>query len=202
MRKLGWDYKETLRPVTLQRTAHPVVLHGKEIQSMKKRIKILSLAVVAAGALALTPMVLGAPSGGHMSHMGGHMGGHGMGHGGGFGEGFLLGGLAHIQDELDLTDAQTDQIRTIVTELQEQNAPYREQMHEGMKDAAKVLIANPNDVAGAQAALDAQTVTENAMKSNALQATSKALNVLTPEQRTKLGTLLEQHHERMKSFSR
>jgi hypothetical protein len=54
-------------------------------------------------------------------------------------------------------------------------------------------LANPNDVAVAQTQLDAQNVAEKAMKTNALTAASKALNVLTSGQRTKLAAILAKH---------
>ncbi len=170
---------------------------------MNKRITILTLVVVAIGALAIAPMVLGGP-------MGRRFGGHGMGHGQGagfggghgFAEGFMLGRLAHMKEQLGLSDGQADQLRAIATELHAQNEPYRDQVRGGIHDIAKTLIANPNDLAGAQAKLDAQAAAEKALKTNMLNATSKALNVLTPEQRTKLGEMLEQRSERKKQHGR
>lgn len=109
----------------------------------------------------------------------------------------MLGRLSHVKEELDLTDAQVEQIKAVVEELRTQNEPYRDQVRGGIHDIAKTLIANPNDLAGAQAKLDAQAAAEKALKTNVLNATSKALNVLTPEQRTKLAALVEQHAGRM-----
>jgi len=105
----------------------------------------------------------------------------------------LLAHLGHLKAELNLSDAQVDQIKSIAQEFHQQNAQYREQMHGGMKAVAQALINNPNDVAGAQALLDQQSATEKAMKSNALVAASKALNVLTTDQRAKLGQMLTEH---------
>jgi len=156
-----------------------------------KKATLIVLALVAIGALAIAPMVLGGPLGRRFAN-------HGFGHGNNhdFAEGFALGRLSHLRDQLELSDAQVDQIRAIVTDLREQNAPYHDQLRGGIHDIAKSLIANPNDVAGAQAKLDAQTAAENALKKNVLTATSKALNVLTPEQRTKLGELVDKRAER------
>jgi Spy/CpxP family protein refolding chaperone len=160
---------------------------------MKKRITIISLVVVALGILAVAPMMFGGPMGRRFAGPGGfgqHFGGRG------FAEGFMLGRLSHVKEELDLSDAQVDQIKAIMQELRTQNEPYRDQVRGGIHDIAKTLIANPNDLAGAQAKLDAQAAAEKALKTNVLNATSKALNVLTPEQRTKLAGLLEQHATR------
>jgi protein CpxP len=156
---------------------------------MKKR----SIAIIIAiAALAVAPLVMAAP---------GRMGRHGFGGPGPGGHGFaagfgFLGHLRHAQEELDLSDQQVDQLKAIFTELHEQNAAYRDQMHDGLKAIADTLIANPNDVAAAQALLDAQFATERTMKTNMLNATSKALNVLTSEQRAKLSTLIEEHAQR------
>ena len=117
-------------------------------------------------------------------------------HAGGFGFG-MMGHLAHLKSELDLSDQQVDQIKAIAKDFHQQNAQYREQLHGGFKSVAEILIKNPSDVGAAQAALDQQTAAENALKANAIQAASKALSVLTPDQRTKLGDLMQQHMAHM-----
>lgn len=149
---------------------------------MKKRITILA-AVLAVATLAATFVYAG--PGGHR-RPGGH-GFHALG---------VLGHLDRIQEELDLSDQQTDQIKAIIAEAHEQNAQYREQLHGGLHQVAKTLLANPNDLTGAQAVLDQQLAAERALKSNLLNATSRALNVLTAEQRGKLTQILAEHAER------
>jgi Spy/CpxP family protein refolding chaperone len=151
---------------------------------MKKRLAILGLVLIAAAA------ALYAGPGRHM-----RAGGHGGPGGHGFGAGFMLGHLHEIAGELDLTDAQKTQIHAIFEETRDANEQYRDQMHGGLKDAARVLIDNPNDLAGAQAILDQQTASERALKSNILRGVSKALNVLTPAQRTELAELIAKRHE-------
>jgi Spy/CpxP family protein refolding chaperone len=117
---------------------------------------------------------------------------HRMHHGGPEAFGFgMMGHLGHLKAKLDLTDEQADQIKAIAKNFHEENA----QLHGGLKSVAKALIANPNDLAGAQAILDQQAAAEKAFKANALVAASKALNVLTPEQRTKLGELMAEREE-------
>lgn len=145
---------------------------------MKKRFAIITLIAV----LAAVPIVYA----GH-----GGMRGHG-------GAGFGLFGrhLAHLADDLDLSEQQRDQIKAIYAELHQQNSQYRDDMHGGFKTIAETLLKNPNDLSAAQALLDQQTAAERAMKANMLAATSKALNVLTAEQRAELSERLAKHGER------
>jgi Spy/CpxP family protein refolding chaperone len=144
---------------------------------VKKRLIILTLAFAAVAAV---PFFVYAGPGMH---------GHGMRtHGGGFaghGLGFF-GHLGKLKSELGLSDAQVVQIKAIMKETHEQNSGFRDQLHGTLKDVATTLLTNPNDVAGAQAVLDRQAAAERELKSNLIVAASKALNVLTPEQRTKL----------------
>ena len=152
---------------------------------MKKRI-ILAALVLAVAAIAAAPHLMAGP---------GRYGGH-RGHGAMLGGPGLFGHLRHMKGELALTDAQSEQIRAIFKDAQQQNKQYFEQLHGGLKGVATVLLANPNDLAGAQAVLDQQAAAERIVKTNLLTATSKAVNVLTPEQRTKLAGLMAKHAER------
>ena len=150
---------------------------------MRKRIAITT-ALVALVALTAVPLALARP--------GGHGGGRGLG---------MLGRLVHLQDKLDLSDAQVDQIKAIFTELHKQNDPYREDIRGGLDGVARTLLENPDNVAGAQALLEQRAAAEKAMKANVLSASSKALKVLSADQRAKLGELLErrgEHRERMR----
>jgi Spy/CpxP family protein refolding chaperone len=158
---------------------------------MKKRIAIISSTILVAAALVAAPVVF--------AQMHGRHGGHGFGHAGGMGMLGMLDHFGQVREQLGLTDEQVGKIHTIFGDLREQNEAFHEQMHGTLKDVARTLIANPNDVAAAQAKIEAQTAAENAMKLNALNAASKALNVLTPEQRTKLGALLDEHFQQMES---
>jgi Spy/CpxP family protein refolding chaperone len=131
----------------------------------------------------------------HMRHRGlaeGPGGMHGHGGPGDIGALMMLGHLEHAREALGLSDQQVSDIKSIFKDLHAQNAAYRDQLHGTMLSVAQALLANPNDVAGAQALLDKQEAAEHTMKANALIAASKALNVLTPEQRTKLSTHLQE----------
>jgi Spy/CpxP family protein refolding chaperone len=151
---------------------------------MKKRISIIAI-IIAVAALAAAPLLLARP------HRGGGQGGHGFG--GGFA---MFSHVERIKEELDLSDQQVEQIKSIMSAVHEQNAPYREQLHGGLHGIAATLLENPNNVAAAQALLDQQANAERALKTNFLNATAKALNVLNAGQREKLGTMLEKFAER------
>lgn len=146
----------------------------------RKSTLTVSGIVVAVFALVAVPFLYGGP--GH--HM---MGGGGMD---------PLAHLAYAQKELGLSDAQVGQIKAIIKDAHDQNAQYRDQLHGGFASILNTLLKNPNDVAAAQAIMDQQMAAEQALKSNMLSAASKALNVLTPEQRDKLGTMIAQHQGR------
>lgn len=145
---------------------------------MKKRTAILIGTFVLVVAMAV-PFAWAGP--------GRHRGGH---------DAFGMMRLEHVRQELDLSDAQVDQIHTIFKAMHDQNKANRDAMRGSMHDAAKALIADPNNVAAAQAVLDQQLANERTMKTNALNAFAKALNVLTPDQRTKLSTLMAQREAR------
>lgn len=154
---------------------------------MKKRVAILTLVLVAAGATAFVGYA--AP---------GHRGARGFGHHG-FGPGMhagmhFMGHIGKLKEELGLSEQQVDQLETIFAETREQNQPYRKQLHGGFMAVAQKLVADPNDVAGAQALVDERAAAERAMKSNIIAAAPRALNVLTPEQRTKLVEEMKERH--------
>jgi len=119
----------------------------------------------------------------------------GHAHGDDFG-GAMVGHLAHAKAALGLSDDQVEQIKAVGTALREQNKPYRQQLHGGFAAVAQALVNNPNDIAGAQALLDQQEQVERTMKSNALAAASKALNILTPDQRAKVGQFIADRQAR------
>jgi len=132
---------------------------------MKKRSLVISVAVVAAVALAAVPFVYAQGFHRHHADAGGSM--HGM---------MFFGHLQRVKAALDLSDAQVDQLKAI----------------------AQALLANPNDLAAAQALIDQQTTAERTMKMNVLAGVSKALNVLTPDQRAKASQFLADRAAREK----
>lgn len=150
---------------------------------------IVILAILATLALAAVPFVYAQGLHRHqmnadrMSGMGGMM---------------FLGPLNRAKAALDLSDAQVDQLKAIAQEVHDQNAQYRRQLRDTRLQIAQMLLANPNDTAGAQALIDQQTTAERTMKMNVLAGVSKALNVLTPDQRTKVSQFLADRAARAK----
>lgn len=145
---------------------------------MKKRW-IAAAALVLSGAVAVP--LLKANHLGHESGMMSMGGGMGMRH------------LRALKEKLDLSDAQVDQLKAIAAEVREANKPYRETMRGDFKSVATLLLANPNDLSKAESILDQNDAARKQMRENILRGVSKGLNVLTPEQRTKLGELIAQH---------
>jgi Spy/CpxP family protein refolding chaperone len=111
----------------------------------------------------------------------------------------MLGHLEHARETLGLSDQQVDDIKAVFRDLRQQNSAYRAQLHDGFKGVAEALLADPNNVAGAQALLEKQEAAEHAMKVNALNAAAKALNVLTPDQRAKLAEHVRARTERFQA---
>jgi protein CpxP len=166
---------------------------------VKKRLILITLTLAAVAAI---PFFVYAGPGMHGHGMRGH-GMHANGHGGFGGGGFgFIGHLAKLKTELNLSDAQVEQIKAIMKETHEQNAGFRDQLHGTLKDVATTLLTNPNDVAGAQAVVDRQAAAERELKTNLIAAASKALNVLTPEQRTKLALHLTERGRQWENHGR
>ena len=147
---------------------------------MRKRT-IVILAILATLALAAVPFVYAQGFHRHQTDAGSMHGLRGL---------MFFGHLHRVQKALDLSDAQVDQLKTIAQQVHEQNAPYRQQLRDGRLQIAQALLANPNDLAAAQALIDQQTTAERTMKMNVLAGVSKALNVLTPDQRAKASQFL------------
>lgn len=155
---------------------------------MKKRSLVLAALAVAV-VLAAVPFVYA---------QGMHR--HGRGDAGGAGLQFLFPGrLERARQALSLTDAQVVQLKAIAENLRTQNAPYREELRGGMQAVAQTLLANPNDIAGAQALLDHEAATRKAMQTNVLTAASKAITVLTAEQRAKVAEFVAARSSRARN---
>ena len=110
------------------------------------------------------------PMGGHFEHM-----------------------LDHLKVALNLSDDQVKQIQPIFDQLKTQNAPIRQQLMANHQAMVAALVANPNDLTTAQNLLAQQSTLQQTVQSNMLTAASKALNILTPDQRTKLAQLIASH---------
>lgn len=149
---------------------------------MKKRTLIFSAAAILIVVLAVPFAVA--------QHMRGAGFGHGCMHGGS--NMMMFGHMRGAKAALGLSDQQAADLKKIFTDLRAQNAPSRASLRDGRQAIAQALLANPNDIAAAQALLDKQTDAERQIKANTLTAASKALNILTPEQRSKASNFLQQ----------
>ena len=141
---------------------------------MSKRNAIIT-AVVAIIVLSAVPFVYAQTAGRH-----GHAGG------------LMFAHFNRIRAALGLTDDQVTQLKAIREDLRAQNAPYRDQMKGGFAAVAQTLLKDPDNVAGAQALIDQQSAARKAIQVNVLNAASRALKVLTPEQRAKAFEFLQQ----------
>ena len=112
------------------------------------------------------------------------------------GESMMFSHIDRVKSALDLSDAQVAQLHAIRTTLFEQNKPYRDSLHGGFGAVAQALLANPNDLAGAQALMDKQDQAERMLKTNTLAAAAKAANVLTPAQREKVSQFITERQSR------
>lgn len=149
-----------------------------------KRLTLSISAVIALVALIAAPLLNAAPHGrrGKGFHGGPEAGG--------------IGAIFHLREQLDLSDQQVDQIKAIFRDLREQNESYREQLRGGTEGVLDTLLQNPNNTAAAQTLIDSQAAARKAMQMNVLAATSKALNVLTADQRAKLGERIAERKAR------
>lgn len=162
--------------------------------------RAFSGAAMAATAAVLSLTLLGAACAeqGH-SEQGGRMAMGGM-HGGAFmGNPERMGRmLDHMLDGLNATDAQRSQIKQIAqaagTDLKAQQESGR-----ALREKATQLFTAPVVDAGAAEQVRQQMVTEHdQMSKRTLQAMLDASNVLTPEQRAKLGDRMKHRSDTMR----
>lgn len=117
-----------------------------------------------------------------------HMRGDGM-----FG-GPMLGYYVH---KLDLTDAQQAQVKAIMTKEKPALQPLMLQVAQGHSQLRDLVMSGNFDEAKARelAARQTQTMTELAVQH--ARIASEMVQILTPDQKTKLTALINQHEQRM-----
>jgi Spy/CpxP family protein refolding chaperone len=117
-----------------------------------------------------------------------HMRGDGM-----FG-GPMLGFYVH---QLDLTDAQRAQVKAIMTKEKPTLQPLMLQMAQGHSQLRDLVMSGTFDEGKARelASQQSQAMTELAVQH--ARIASEMVQVLTPEQKTKLTALISQHDQRM-----
>lgn len=99
--------------------------------------------------------------------------------------------LRQLRGELNLTDAQLADLRKIGKETREANSAYRASLRDNFAEAGLALLANPDDITGAEAILDRNEAAKKELRANVLGGVSDAIKVLDPEQRDKLKDVLE-----------
>ena len=146
-----------------------------------RRKIILAVATTAVGlGIAAAPLVMAHGGGGGGCAMMARHGGHG-------------GELMKVMRELELKDEQVTAIHRIHKATHEKNAEAKKSLHEGLAEAAKILAADPQNIAGARAAVERRQAAIDQLKDGVLTGVSQCLAVLTPEQRAKLAGHIDEH---------
>jgi Spy/CpxP family protein refolding chaperone len=117
-----------------------------------------------------------------------HMRGDGM-----FG-GPMLGFYVH---QLDLTDAQKAQVKAIMAKEQPTLQPLMQQATQGHSQLRDLVMSGAFDEAKARELVSQQTQTMTELVVQHARIASEMVQVLTPEQKTKLTALISQHEQRM-----
>ena len=117
-----------------------------------------------------------------------HMRGDGM-----FG-GPMLGYFVH---KLDLTDAQQAQVKAIMAKEKPGLQPLMLQVAQGHSQLRDLVMSGTFDEAKARELASQQTQTMTELAVQHARIASEMVQVLTPDQKTKLTTLINQHEQRM-----
>ena len=83
------------------------------------------------------------------------------------------------------------ELRHVAKRVRAENREARGEVRDNMKEAAQLLLANPDDVEGAKALLARNEEAKRTLQANVLGGISDALKVLTPEQRSMISTRLD-----------
>ena len=105
--------------------------------------------------------------------------------------------LGFLTKELDLTEAQQTQVKDIFAKEKTTIGPLmtqKGQLHEQLMQEAISGTFNPTKV---QALAAQQGQIESTLAVEHVKIASQIFNILTPEQKTKAQTLLQQHQQRM-----
>ena len=118
--------------------------------------------------------------------------GGGMWGGPGFG-GPMLG---HLARRLDLTDAQLSQVKEIMTKEKPTFQPLMLQMAQNNQQVRQLVMANGFDEAKVRELASQQTQTLTELTVQRARVESELLQVLTPDQKTKLSAIITEHQQR------
>ena len=141
--------------------------------------------LLAGGGGEACPLGMGGRS--HAAMFAGHFGGHAR-----------HSTMARFAKDLDLTAEQKEALHRLHEVTHEKNAESRAALHAGFMDAAKILIADPQNVTAARAEIANRQAAIDALKESTLSAVSQGLAILTPAQRAKLAAHLDEHQQRQR----
>jgi Spy/CpxP family protein refolding chaperone len=111
----------------------------------------------------------------------------------------MFGGpmLSYFIHKLDLTDAQQAQVKAIVAREKPAIQPLMLQMAQGHAQLRDLVINGAFDEAKVRELASQQSQTMTELTVQHARIASELVQVLTPEQKTKLATLITQHQQRM-----
>lgn len=119
-------------------------------------------------------------------------------HGGMYGGGMFEGHMLHFfTDYLDLTDAQQAQVKDILAKEKPVMEPLMQQLAQSHQQIRELTMSGTFDEGKvrALATAQAQTMTEVIVQKARIE--SEMIQVLTPEQKTKLNEFMTKHEQRM-----
>src|SRR6185369_683745 len=96
-----------------------------------------------------------------------------------------------------LNDAQQGQVEALLAKEKAALPPLMEQMTQGHSQLRDLVLSGSFDEAKAREMASQQTQTMTELTVQHARIASEMVQILTPEQRTKLTTLISQHEQRM-----
>lgn len=107
-------------------------------------------------------------------------------------------GMQRLLAEAGVTPAQREQLRALRKKAWEQSRPEMQQMRELMRQRMQLLAAPTIDRAALDALRDKQMALADRLLRQRTQMEYEMAQILTPEQRAKLYSLMQQRFERMR----
>jgi Spy/CpxP family protein refolding chaperone len=105
--------------------------------------------------------------------------------------------LGYYVHKLDLTDAQQAQLKAIMAKEKPALQPLMLQMAQGHSQLRNLVMSGSFDEAKVRELASQQTPVLTELAVQYARIGSEMVQVLTPEQKTKLSTLISQHEQRM-----
>jgi protein CpxP len=105
--------------------------------------------------------------------------------------------LGHFAHQLDLTDAQQAQVKAIMAKEKPTFQPLMLQMAQSHQQLQQQLLTSGFEEAKVRELASAQTQNMTELMVQGARVEAEVLQVLTPDQKTKLSTLMAQRQQRM-----